>query len=237
MEMITNHSCAICDELSCAHETRLSKALGNSQVKNAAFAVSENLAVIPSVGPLVAGHCLLVTRRHSSNVLADLNQTQLDELDTLCNKSVEKLVRGRPNTRLFCFEHGSRCELRETLCSTSHGHLHQLPLQDEDIDAVLHAAGGQRFSVPAFIDIRALLRPAEEYIIAFSLTPGSSRSEGIFMDASNAPSQYLRKLIANQIGSSRWDWKVDRNADLLENTLTLGFERNMNIFKTQDTMR
>lgn len=231
MEMQTNQKCAICEELSCAGETRLSSALGDSYVTNATLAISDNFAVIPSVGPLVAGHCLLVTRQHSSNVIAGLDQPKLDELGGICKESVEKLIREFSNMRLFCFEHGSRCELQNSLCSTSHGHLHQLPFRKGDIDAVLDAAGGQKFSVPSLVDLNALLQAVEEYIVAFSLTSDCARLEGIVMDASSAPSQYFRKLIAMQIGNSRWDWKTDGNAGLLRNTLALGFEHNKNIFR------
>jgi hypothetical protein len=105
-----------------------------------------------------------------------------------------------------------------------------LPLRRDDIDAVLDAAGGQKFSVPSLADLHILLQGVEEYIVAFCLSSNCAKLEGIVMDASRAPSQYFRKLIAEQIGNSRWDWKTDGNAELLRDTLALGFEHNKNIF-------
>jgi diadenosine tetraphosphate (Ap4A) HIT family hydrolase len=224
-----NQQCAICVELRAGSDTRLSSALDDSRYANAVLFVTDHFAVIPSVGPLTVGHSLVVTRRHSSNVIADLDQSELDELGRVCCESSKKLLAGEPGQSLFYFEHGSRCELKSTLCSTTHGHLHQLPLRERNISDVLRSAGGQKFEVGAFRDLAAIVGTLQEYIVAFSLSPNRDCLGGIVMDASNAPSQYVRKLIADGLGSSRWNWKTDTNPDLLRETLALGFQPNRRV--------
>jgi len=225
-----NRPCAICNELRAESDSRLSSALDDSRYTNAVLLATEHFAVIPSVGPLAVGHSLVVTRGHSSNVIADLDESELDELRCICDASCKKILAGKPGLKLFYFEHGSRSELRSTLCSTSHGHLHQLPLRERDIEAVLRSVGGQKFEIGTFLDLSRILDTLEEYILAFSLDADRNGSlSGIVMDASRAPSQYLRKLIADQLGSSRWNWKTDTNPDLLRETLALGFQPNRRV--------
>jgi len=49
---------------------------------------------------------------------------------------------------------------------------------------------------------------------------------GAVLDASEVPSQHLRRLVADQLGIAGWNWKANMNAELLRRTLALGFEIN-----------
>jgi len=188
--------------------------------------MSDHFAIIPSVGPLVLGHALVVTRQHSSNVLATLNQMEIDELRSICERCLGWSASRIPEVRLLCFEHGSRCASQKSLCSTNHGHLHLLPLQESEVAAVLNAMGGRPFKISNFQEIDNVLSPLREYIAAFSLVPNQEAISGAVLDACDIPSQYLRKVVADQIGLDHWDWKLNLNAHLLRRTLALGFEIN-----------
>lgn len=225
-----NQYCSICDELNCSGATRLSNALGDGGISNAVLLVSENFSVIPSVGPLVCGHSLVVTRRHTSNIIANLRQPELDELRCLCGQFLQRLAAVTPSEiHVLCFEHGSRCESQNQLCSTSHGHLHLVPLREEQLTAVLAALYSPSLAFNNFEEVRDALTPLYEYIVAFSLRMGCSDMRGVVLNATNIPSQYVRRVIADQLGIACWDWKADMKADLLRKTLALGFELNKNL--------
>jgi len=89
--------------------------------------------------------------------------------------------------------------------------------------------GGRGFEVDDFQDISDALAPLQEYIVAFSLVPERKMVRGMMLDASHVPSQHLRRLVADQLGIASWDWKVNVNADLLRQTLALGFEVNKKV--------
>ena len=116
--------CAICKELRGSQQTRISLALEDENVSNAVLVLSDLFAVIPSVGPLVRGHALVVTRRHSSNILASLDESGYSEFREVCRQYSDwSKNAGASDTRLLCFEHGSRCSTEQMLCSTGHGHV------------------------------------------------------------------------------------------------------------------
>jgi hypothetical protein len=225
----SSQDCAICNELRTGPGTRLSRALGDDTISNATLMISDHFAVIPSVGPLVVGHNLVVTRGHSNGIMAGLPQSELPELRNICERSMEILVKDTLGLQLLCFEHGSRCELKHSLCSTGHGHLHHLPLPNGDVEAVLNAIGGQWFEVDDFREISDSLAPFQEYIVAFSLIPERKKVHGVVLDAAHVSSQHLRKLIADRLGIAGWDWKVNMNGALLRQTLALGFQLNKRI--------
>jgi hypothetical protein len=229
MTINSGKKCAICDELAGGKQTTLSRALNDVGVSNAVMTVSDHFAVIPSVGPLVLGHSLVVTREHSSNVFAGLGHPEVRELEGVCELSMKAILAHTPDVQLLCFEHGSRSEFKNVLCSTCHGHLHQVPLKPDDTTAVLDTLKGRTFSCNNYDEIQDLISPFQEYIVAFSLGLGRNRFKGTVLDASSVPSQFVRKVIADQLGIAWWDWKTNMNANLLRCTLALGFEVNREI--------
>src|SRR6266849_5021862 len=131
--------CSICDELRAESENRLSSALPGMNIWNAVLATTPSYALIPSVGPLVAGHSLIVSRAHSSNILAGSSVQQRDEIRKLIAALENSLSDRRgPKPRLLRFEHGCNdASVNDVLCSTIHGHLHLVPLNAGTADLVV----------------------------------------------------------------------------------------------------
>jgi len=229
MRIDSNECCAICEELSASPRTRLSGALSDDAISNAILTTSDHFAVIPSVGPLVLGHSLVVTREHSNNVIASLSDYESHDLRNICECSMTVLLDRCPGLQLLCFEHGSKRGPRHSLCSTSHGHIHLVPLSTTDAMAVLDSVGGQGLEVQDFHELSDSIGRMEEYIVAFCLMQDRDELRGVIRDASHVPSQYLRRLVADRLGIAAWDWKTNANADLLRRTLALGFEPNKKV--------
>jgi len=223
--------CAICKELRGSQQTRISLALEDENVSNAVLVLSDLFAVIPSVGPLVRGHALVVTRRHSSNILASLDESGYSEFREVCRQYSDwSKNAGASDTRLLCFEHGSRCSTEQMLCSTGHGHVHLLPLQNNESTRVLEALAKQGFKVKDFHELCGVAEHFKQYVTAFSIGPQQQNLQGVVRDGSNVPSQYLRRVIAEVLGLPQWDWKsnIEMNSDLLREMLVLGFQINTN---------
>lgn len=216
MSIKPRRQCSICDELEGSVPNRLSPLLSGSP--NAILHETETLALIPSVGPLVRGHCLIVPKAHSCNLILSVEPSRMHELHFMLN-SVRRCFSGRGNPKhLFCFEHGKQTtEDGDTLCSTSHGHLHVLPLIQSQIGYVLERLS---MSIPTRVPTNLFLKQIkefQEYIAAF-VWQDCPRSTGV-MSAKGLPSQYLRKLIAEAVGIAQWDWKEDPRIEIIKDTI------------------
>jgi hypothetical protein len=221
--------CAICDELLGKPNSRLSLALGDPNVRNAVFSYTDSYAVIPSVGPLVVGHSLIVTRRHSSCVLGSLDPSIAEDLTrTLSNFIARIRTAGGFEEEFLCFEHGSTvaCD-GSSHCSTSHGHLHLLPAAQAIRRVALDSVEGECFHPGALLPVADHARRYSQYLAVFCVTAGLRVGTAKLRDAGRLPPQYMRMVIANALGRSDWDWKQYSRHELLAQTIQLGFPLNV----------
>lgn len=229
-EASMNDNCSICREVGGETGTRLSWALQDDALQNAVLAASRTFAIIPSVGPLVVGHSLLVTRHHRCSIFGEIASRQLREIEFLLDEfwpfalRLDDIMPG-----LLCFEHGAPGNLESKLCSTTHAHLHIVPLFGNKCDVVLESLDGKPLEL---IDAHALqiaLQGLKEYVLAFHVTRGGKLRHAKVIDAKNLPSQYMRLVVARQLGIDAWDWKAHPNSVLLRKTISLGFRLNCNV--------
>jgi hypothetical protein len=212
--------CSICGELEGIKPNRLSSILHGAP--NAILLESKSFAVIPSVGPLIAGHCLVVTKQHSSNVLYGLSPECHDELLDNLGILLSRLTSSDGARQLFCFEHGKKEQGGDdVLCSTSHGHLHVIPFINVDAAQVfgkLGSNGSYQMTCQSFIPKIGLL---DNYIAAFVFEGcDNERSDGMALDATGLPSQYLRRLIGESLGTNEWDWKRFPRLEVVRETIS-----------------
>jgi hypothetical protein len=224
-------ACAICDELLGKPNSKLSLALGDPNVRNAVFSDTDSYVVIPSVGPLVAGHSLIVTRRHSSCVLGSLEASTARSLTrTLSNFIARIRTASGLEEEFLCFEHGLTVACDDSsLCSTSHGHLHVLPATRTVNTKALASVEGECFRVGALLPLGHYVRQYRQYLAVFCVTRELRIGMVKLQDAAGLPSQYMRMVIANAVGRSDWDWKRYPNKELLAQTIQLGFPLNLPI--------
>lgn len=224
-------TCTICDELLGKPNSRLSLALGDPKVRNAVFSDTDSYAVIPSVGPLVVGHSLIVTRHHSSCVLGSLDASTAEHLTrTLRNFIVRIRASCGFDDEFLCFEHGSTVGCgRSSLCSTSHAHLHVLPAAPTIRSEAIANVEGECFRAGALLPLGDCARRYRQYLAVFCVTAEPKVGIVKLQDAVGLPSQYMRMVIANALGRTEWDWKRSPNQDLLAQTIELGFPVNVPI--------
>lgn len=223
--------CALCAEVSGTDSSRLSVALDDPNMVNACLTRTRHYAIIPSVGPIVRGHSLLVTRDHRYSVFADSDTAALLEItDLLGTFRLRREFFRSPETTLLCFEHGSLLPCA-SLCSTAHAHLHLMPVPPESAAAAFRAFAREAAHLPSLRHLGAAIAAFSSYLVAFSFDHSGTARNVIVQDASTVPSQHLRRVVSRSLGRPHWNWKTHPNASLLRQTVAAGFSLNTRIGK------
>jgi hypothetical protein len=223
--------CSICDELCAASDTRFTKALGNSKIRNAIFSVSERFAIIPSLGALSNGHSLLVTRDHTTTVCGGVDSTSRTQFQGHLQSFMKELAKcDDTDFELLCFEHGDpRAELDQPLCSTVHGHLHLLPLQTSFVDSVYESLEGLAIPDIESPSSQETISKFSPYLLVFRMNRICGVRDVLIKDAAGLPSQYMRQLVARVLNLNEWDWRAQPATVAFKETLAHGFRMNQSL--------
>jgi hypothetical protein len=228
--MTADQDCNICNELWARRETQLSAALGRQDIRSAVLSSSRAYAVIPSLGPLVVGHSLVVTTNHHSSVFGSISSHQ--QVEELSNHLVQfsRLISSLDNAEVLCFEHGAaEGRLGRTLCSTCHAHLHLVPVATTICDRIIHRFESGWTPLKRLQDFRMAASRYAEHLAVMRLDSAGSLCSGWIGNAEALPSQFMRQVLAEELGLEEWDWKVSPNRSILERTLDLGYSVNTSI--------
>jgi diadenosine tetraphosphate (Ap4A) HIT family hydrolase len=217
----SSESCTICAELERRADSHLATLLRKDRVLSAVALSSEHFLVIPSIGPLTPGHSLVVTRDHVSSILLTCRGPHASaELRLVLS---ELLAKFRPffGDSFLIFEHGST-RFDSCLCSTTHAHLHVVPLSKEIISSVA-------LSLPVSTPVTNLEHAREvaatfgDFIFLKPLTLDEQDSPGQVIDARGMISQFLRRRIATALGQRDWNWREAPRPKILKQTIHQGF--------------
>lgn len=209
-EPSSSGDCCFCREFSTGHAPL---------TISAATALTDRIAlsargfkVLPTLSPLVEGHVLIVPQRHVTSLAQLANPEKADFFAVLAN--VVGLVRdlwGGP----VVFEHGVG-QNKKGGCGVTHAHLHVVPIPDERRPA-LWARMDRELGKPAFraglSDALDGLQPRSSYLIA-----SDNIAETRCYISDNLQSQLMRRLVAESMDFSVWDWRQSYNWDAFINT-------------------
>jgi diadenosine tetraphosphate (Ap4A) HIT family hydrolase len=187
-------ACDFCDEFAGGGQNAYARTYGQAQ---RLITASARFCLIPSLGQIVEGHLLIVPKQHYC-ATADLPIEQIAELDSLCER-VRDALRTTYGNCVF-FEHGMRGQWAGG-CGVEHAHMHAVPVA---ANGVLHMLA-QEFSdskVRLLEDIKQTV-PGESSYLFFEDAAGDRHT----FPVNNLPSQYMRKLVAESLGKSDWDWR------------------------------
>jgi diadenosine tetraphosphate (Ap4A) HIT family hydrolase len=213
-----HNSCSICAELTGSANSRLAIELAAERITSAVAYKSEHFAIVPSLGPLVVGHSLLVTRTHERSVLLYANdQERRDELATALKSFTDAISRYNDALSFILFEHGST-RGDYNLCSTVHAHLHIVPLPKQSIRRMKAILDKQTEPV-AITSLRSKCEMATDFVFTLYYDDGALHPLSHFRSARRLESQYMRKVIAITLGLDNWDWKHYPNCDVLKETI------------------
>lgn len=185
--------------------------------------VTRRFAVVPSFGPLVAGHILVVPKDHRRNVLGGLAAGEEAEVNALIGRHFERLEQlAGAGVAMLCFEHGDSRNGGDGRCGTDHAHLHALPVSvstGADVVTRLLGMGAARDC----LDVVAL--PASEsYLTAFVMTNAGGRigirSRATFVGPL-IESQLIRRWVGEAERVPEWNWKHDFRSEQIRRTLDM----------------
>ena len=166
---------------------------------------TENFTIIPSIGPLVLGHVLVVSKIHAE-CLALMGIEKIEELRLFILNTILKKSR---NKDILFFEHGSFDGNNGGAC-VIHTHIHMIPnygINYNIFDGVLKIFD-TNFNSEKLANIDM------PYILSFN----SSNDVRIY-EAYNVHSQMMQKAICSKMRIKEWDWRKDRKEALIHESL------------------
>lgn len=200
--------CDFCDEFSGGRRNAFANRYG-TQLAERVMLAHGSFRLVPSVGQIAEGHLLMIPVEHS-RALADLPNEQLRELEEL-RQRVRSVLRDVYGVCVF-FEHGIR-GVRSGGCGIDHAHMHAVPVAAEGLlDALTKEFGGH--SVRSFADVRNEVCGNSSYLFF-----EDASAQRLVFPVDNLPSQYMRRLVAESMGESNWDWRECGEEPALVSTL------------------
>lgn len=220
-----NAQCHICDELRQKPTSRFAELMRTQGILNATLVTTKSLAVLPSIGPLVSGHCIVTPLNHVNNVLVwAAHENVLPEI-ARCLARISQAFLG-PDDVLLIAEHGATTDkVWNNLCSTVHGHLHAVPLHRTIAEKVLQHLGVPNKS-STFGELAQTLQEHEEYGVAAIFTNNGLITDARLIEKNALESQLIRKTIGSVAGISSWDWHSVPGEKILQHMLARDFKIN-----------
>lgn len=163
---------------------------------------TQNFLVVPTVGALVEGWFLIVTKNHFLSMGA-INPELRSELLQIKEFVCEAVLECYGDVAVF--EHGPSRLGQSVGCGVDHAHLHILPAPRSLIDDIpcVAEASLEWLPVDGMNSTQGYFLSGTPYLYVEQPLGNAS-----IADATAAPSQLFRKVVAHQIGSPvRFDWR------------------------------
>lgn len=170
---------------------------------------TDNFAVIPTLGALVEGYLLVVSKKHYE-CIGKLPDDLLLELDKVVDK-VKSVIWSVYKENVVCFEHGAiSCSNKFGGC-VDHAHLHIVPCNDV-LSSMIKDCGMELVPIDSTDTLSHIADKNQPYLY----WEDSDGRKFVIQDGF-IPSQFFRKIIASYYSvAEQWDWRQDLN---LENLL------------------
>lgn len=224
---MNKRDCSICDEMLARETSRFARAINKHNVFNAILFETDQLAVIPSIGPLTKGHCLVVTKRHVNNVLVTaLFNGFFHEVKECIDAVLSEFGRG---ASVVLGEHGlTESKESHSLCSTEHAHLHVIPIAQSMVVKIVTTFGTSTIPSTLF-QVGKHISVYKEYVVLAGSVYYPDYYYNI-IHGDQIPSQVLRKHVGEILGKKDWDWKSNVNNKDMQEMIESSFAINKVIY-------
>ena len=194
--MSQDHCCCFCTDMARQDQQLV---LSREGFFNKLCRRAQHFGAFPSLSPLTAGHCLVVPLYHVTSI-AQVDSRYVDECLAFLDEIVD-VIQGAFGPSVV-FEHGVG-HGKKGGCGVTHAHLHVLPMDVTSAKA-LRARIQERFDGTTTGGIEDLFEvPRERSYLLFGCL-----GEPFHLTTTDAaPSQYLRRLIAEVCRLDAWDWR------------------------------
>jgi diadenosine tetraphosphate (Ap4A) HIT family hydrolase len=176
------------------------------------IAQTDNFTLVCDLAPLVEGHLLLLPKWHALSFGA-IDAGFWPELETITGRVVGEL--SKIYGAVAVLEHGSSTSQTGSSC-ISHAHWHFIP-SIGDLAPQFEADGVTGTEISRAIELKEVANRDVPYYYYYESRIGTHI---VYTDNVNQRSQYLRFVVAEQLGISEpeWDWAVSQNKHLLRDT-------------------
>ena len=171
---------------------------------------TDRFIVLPSIGPLIPGHVMVVSKHHCHS-LASMGEDAIREYESLAaDLRTAPLLRGASPLEA---EHGSTVDDKAGAC-VIHTHVHWLPGMGQFWDEF-----NQRLSPRPERSFLELAKNPGSYIFA-----RAGEKQAIFQ-ARGLPSQTIRRILCDVIDREDTDWRQALRPDWVEETVKAWFPK------------
>jgi diadenosine tetraphosphate (Ap4A) HIT family hydrolase len=171
-----------------------------------------SFAVLPSLGPLVAGHVLLCPKAH----IRSFAQLPVDTYAEYAQVKarLRHFLAAAFHAGVQLFEHGASSAGKRRVCTVDHAHMHFVPLPPSLGPVDL---GGEEWAwCDGSPQSLAGLSAGSEYIF-YEAADGVSRL--LVAREREVESQYMRKVLATSLGKGgAWNWREAPDARAADQT-------------------
>ena len=212
MENMNN--CSFCAELNQQQENNLflEKIKPYIPIENRIIFRTENWVVMPTIGSLVSGYLLLVSKDHYISVGSCPTQ-MFFELTCLI-KSLRQVLFNIYKTPVIVFEHGGSSTNFKGGCCVDHTHLHILPFKCDIINNV-NNQNLRKHVVTSFSDLRNYFLKGVPYLYY-----ENHNEKKVAITGEIIVSQYFRKIISHELNiPEKWDWRYNTGMENIVDTL------------------
>jgi ATP adenylyltransferase len=207
-------SCSLCTEFA-GTSIPLHTVMMPRTAKTRVLWEDDDWLIIPTIGPLIPGHVMLVPREHHFSILSCPSEI-LAEGQWLLERCSLKL-RHLYQQAIVVFEHGMTANQRKTCgACIEHAHLHVAPGSPSFVSSLTLNSRGWH-SAASF---SALVSPIgnSPYIMVGLAQPDTRFWARQCVDS--VPSQFLRRVFAEQLGKDGdWDWRKNPNPNAFLETI------------------
>jgi diadenosine tetraphosphate (Ap4A) HIT family hydrolase len=197
IEERTVTDCDLCNELN-GKDCRFTK-MYQKHIKSRVIFQTSNFAVIPTIGQIVEGHALVLPFKHYT-AIGGLPRGKILELENLLDLVNGAIISAYGVQPIF-FEHGTACEGKESGgCGIYHMHLHVVPLPNGVNFQT--SIGLPLKEIASLFELQDIISEGRSYLLYIDQANNKFVSENECL-----PSQYMRKKLAETLGSKDWDWR------------------------------
>lgn len=182
--------------------------IDNSKVENTIIDESDNFFVLPSIGSLVDGYLLIVSKRHI-NSMAELMENERIEYEFLIKK-YRNLFKNNYNKFPIIFEHDCPVVNSDMKAnSIVHAHTHIVNHKFIDGNTIIKKLNFNR------IDNLSHISKEKNYIMYIN-----SDNVCYLTNRFEPVSQMMRKIIAKDLGyENKFDWKKEMFVENINSTI------------------
>lgn len=211
-DIVTDIECDFCNELNGEDNLYWKVAKKYDLPKNRMICESKRWVIWPTIGAIVPGYVLIVSKRHRLSMM-DCDNEEIVELEYLLKKT-KRVLESIYHFPCIMFEHGGGYGISNKPSCIDHCHLHVLPIKED----IYNNVDTKKFKVIEFESLNEFCKIKKQD--CSYLLYQNHKGQFYIMYANTYISQYFRQLIALSEGlSEKWNWKYNYFAKNINKTI------------------